>query len=135
MPHRLVFRDNKISTNIRIDFDASSKENNKSLNDCLCSGSDLNRNLLDIIINLRKLNTAFCADIKKAFLPISIAEEDRKYLKFLWLDNDAKIFFRILRFRRVPFGVSCSSFILAATIKHHIKKFLRPASKYCKNVR
>lgn len=75
---------------MRIVFDASSKENNKSLNDCLCSGSDLNRNLFDIIINLRKLNTAFCADIKNAFLQISIAEEDRNYLIILWLDNDAK---------------------------------------------
>lgn len=48
------------------------KKNNKSLNDCLYVGPNLNPNLLDIIINFRKFNTAFCTNIEKAFLQITV---------------------------------------------------------------
>lgn len=80
-------------------FDASPKEHNKSLNDCLYPGPNLNPNLLDFIINFRTFNTAFYTDIEKTFLQIIIAEEDCDYWKFLWLHNDAKNFFQILRYR------------------------------------
>ncbi|KFM68616.1 hypothetical protein X975_08696, partial [Stegodyphus mimosarum] len=130
MPHRPVSRDDKFTTKERMVFDASSKENQfKSLNDCLWPGPNLNTNILDIIINFRNHEVAICADLEKAFLQIGLTPEDQNYLKFLWFDDKAVDLFKILRFTRVPFGATCSPFILAATIKCHIQKYKK---EHCK---
>ena len=67
------------------------------------------------------------ADITKAFLQIGLNERDRDVLRFLWLkerpapNEDLKL--AILRMTRVPFGATSSRFLLAATIRHHLKKY------------
>lgn len=69
---------------------------------------------------------ALAADIEKAFLMVSVAKEDRNVLRFLWVDDvtmdDPEII--LLRFKRVVFGVSSSPFLLNATIRHHLKKYV-----------
>ena len=69
---------------------------------------------------------ALTADIEKAFLMISVADNDRNALRFLWVDDVAKEppDIRILRFTRVVFGVSSSPFLLNATIKYHLEQYL-----------
>ncbi|GBN42204.1 hypothetical protein AVEN_226624-1 [Araneus ventricosus] len=70
-----------------------------------------------------------CADIQRAFLEIGIKENDRKYLQFLWgQDNGICLDLEgqpicALNMKRVPFEVNCSPFILAATIRTHLKKY------------
>ena len=56
---------------------------------------------------------------------ISVAEEDRDVLRFLWLDdiNSQLPRIQVLRFARVVFGVASSPFLLNATLKHHIESF------------
>ena len=44
--------------------------------------------------------------------------EDRDCLRFLWDVNGRK---RVMRFCRVPFGVTSSPFLLNATVKHHLR--------------
>ncbi len=50
-------------------------------------------------------------------------EEDRDYLRFLWVDDAFKERpeIQVIRFTRVVFGVSCSPFLLNATIRHHLE--------------
>ena len=64
------------------------------------------------------------ADIEKAFLMASV-EKDPDALRFLWVrdihENPPKI--RLLKFTRVVFGVSSSSFLLNATIRHHLEGY------------
>ena len=69
---------------------------------------------------------ALAADIEKAFLMVSVAEQDRNVLRFLWVDDIMKDDPRIipLRFKRVVFGVSSSPFLLNATIPHDLKKIV-----------
>ncbi|GFV68791.1 reverse transcriptase domain-containing protein [Trichonephila clavipes] len=101
-------------------FDASSKGRDcKSLNECLYVGPPLNPPIIDVISRFREYEHAFC----RAFLTIGIAEEDRDYLKFFWFQNDGDAKSYKMRMNRVPFGVTLSSFILAATIKFHIRKY------------
>ncbi|GIX89748.1 hypothetical protein CDAR_245561 [Caerostris darwini] len=54
---------------------------------------------------------------------IGIAEDDKKYLKFLWYPNDDSEDFKIMQMNRVVFGCNCSPFLLSATIKYHIGKY------------
>ena len=122
MPHTAIIRPSE-TTSVRIVYDASSKaENNNSLNDCLESGPNLNPNILDIMLKFRRFKVAFSADIEKAFLMIAIAESDRQFLKFLWFDKDSE-HFKIMQMCRLAFGLTISPFILAATIKYHIRKY------------
>ena len=68
---------------------------------------------------------ALAADVEKAFLMVSVREEDRDALRFLWVDNIEKSVPDIqeMRFTRVVFGVSSSPFLLNATISHHLNRY------------
>ena len=80
---------------------------------------------MDIIMRFRVNKIALAADIEKAFLMVSMAEEDRDALRFLWVDDITKDTPEIitLRFTRIVFGVSASPFLLNATIRHHINRY------------
>ncbi|GIX94899.1 reverse transcriptase [Caerostris darwini] len=124
MPFRAVVRKDKLSTQVRMVFNCSSCEKgNLSLNDCLDQGPNLNPSVLDIILEVRKFKIGFCGDIEKAFLMIGIAEDDKKYLKFLWYPDDDNEDFKIMQMNLVVFGCNCSPFLLSATIKYHIGKY------------
>ncbi|GFV65481.1 uncharacterized protein TNCV_1737181 [Trichonephila clavipes] len=76
-----------------------------------------------------KFKIAFSADIEKAFLMISIAEENRKFLKFLWFPDNCYENVKFMRMTRLPFGCKTSPFILSAAIKGHIRQFREDKSK------
>ncbi|GFU57341.1 integrase catalytic domain-containing protein [Trichonephila clavipes] len=104
LPHQAVFRQESLTTKMRIVFDASSHEDGQpSLNDCIWS------------------------DIERAFLQISLRDEDRDAVRFLFPDirsNQTDPYkFQVYRFKRVMFGVNVSPFLLSATIKHHIENY------------
>lgn len=56
-----------------------------------------------VLVRFRCHKTALVGDIQKAFLRISVAEDDRDALRFLWFDDpfseDPRII--VLRFTRV----------------------------------
>ncbi|KAJ8914424.1 hypothetical protein NQ315_017520 [Exocentrus adspersus] len=60
------------------------------------------------------------ADIKKAFLQISINEKDCDYLKFLWVDEQHQQV--VFRHKRVVFGLISSPFPLGATLEYHLSQ-------------
>lgn len=64
--------------------------------------------------------TAAVADLKKAFLQIRIRNEDRDWLRFLWIDRDDRLV--AFRMTSLPFGASCSPFILAAVLRYHVMR-------------
>jgi len=120
MPHRPVVKESSSSTKVRPVFDASAKgRNGVSLNDCMETGPNLIPSLVDILVRFRRWPIALAADIQKAFLQISVKEEDRDVHRFLWEDKGVV---RVMRFTRVPFGNRCSPFLLNATVKHHLKQ-------------
>lgn len=125
IPHHAVVREGKLTTKLRIVYDASARMNGPSLNDCLYAGPTFGQKILDILIRFRVHNVALVADIEKAFLMISVDEKDRDALRFLWVDSiDSEIPRKqVLRFARVVFGVSSSPFLLNATIKYHMDKY------------
>ncbi|GFW52497.1 reverse transcriptase domain-containing protein [Trichonephila clavipes] len=96
---------------MRIVFDASSHEDGQpSLNDCIWSGENLNPNIFHLIISFRLNTIAITADIERAFLQISLRDEDRDAVRFLFPDirsNQTDPYkFQVYRFKRVMFGVN-----------------------------
>ena len=118
MPHKPVVRDNATTTKVRMVFDASAKPHHlaNSVNDCMHTGPPLQPLLWDILVRARMSPYLLLGDIEKAFLQISVKEEDRDAFRFLFNVNDKEEHFR---FTRVPFGVEASPFMLAATLQHH----------------
>ena len=57
---------------------------------------------------------------------ISVDKADRDALQFIWVDDISKDppDLRVYRFTRVVFGVSSSPFLLNATIRFHLEKYL-----------
>lgn len=108
-------------------YDASAKSStNPSLNDCLLKGPKFNQLIFDLLVRFRSYKVALIADLEKAFLMVSIEEADCDVLRFIWVDDISKDSpdLRIYRFTRVVFGVSASLFLLNATIRFHLEKYM-----------
>ena len=126
LPHHAVVRRDKSTTKVRVVYDASARTTGCSLNECLHKGPKFDQKILDILLRFRTHKIALTADIEKAFLMVSVQESDRDVLRFLWFDDihsdNCKMI--CLRFARVVFGVSCSPFLLNATLQHHLDKYI-----------
>ena len=125
LPHHCVVRQDKATTKLRIVYDASSKTTGPALNDCLYTGPKSGQSIFDILLRFRLHRVVFAGDIEKAFLMVSVTEDDRDSLRFLWTSNiqDERTDVITLRFAHVVFGVSSSPFLLNATINHHMETY------------
>lgn len=115
LPHHAVV---KASTQkLRVVYDASAKpfKGAHSLNECLEVGPPLYQVLADVLTRFRLGKCAYVADIAKAFLQIVVDPCDRDSLRLLWRNGDRVI---IYRFNRLPFGLTSSPFLLAATLRY-----------------
>ncbi|UYV75899.1 hypothetical protein LAZ67_13001729 [Cordylochernes scorpioides] len=124
LPHRAVVKSGSSTTPVRPVFDASCKtKGGWSLNDCLAKGPNLLELIPDIMLRFRLNKIGVVADIEKAFLQISVAKEDRQFLRFLWWEDGKQENLRIYQHKRVVFGVTSSPFLLAATLKLHLEQY------------
>ena len=128
LPHHSVCSPGSATTKLRNVYDGSAKTNeaNSSLNDCLYSGPVLLQDLAGILLRFCLQRVALTVDIEKAFLQIGLHPPDRDVTQFLWLKDATTLTahaenLQEFRFTRVPFGVVCSSFLLAATVQHHLQ--------------
>ena len=112
------------NTKIRPVFNASLGK--PSLNDCLHTGKNRVPLMTSILTRLRVHRFVVTGDYRKAFLHISIAEEDRDFMRFLWwedpLGDNLKLCF--LRFMCAVFGNTCSPGQLENVLTHHVTKYI-----------
>ena len=131
LPHFPVVNTNKLSTKVRIVFDASANFQNISLNDSIFCGPKLQANLINVLVRFRMRKIGLACDVHEMFLQIEMAEEDRKYHRFLWRDVDVTKEPRIYEFNRLVFGNTASPFLAQLISRHnaekHQKKFPRAA--------
>ena len=122
LPHHGVSRNSKL----RVVFDGSAGDGvGRSLNDYLDSGENLLITLPSVVLNFRSGRIGCQADIKAAFHQVAVSSKDRQYLQFFWQDMR-------LRFARVPFGLTCSPFMLLKTVKIHLNQYLASDSELCR---
>ena len=80
---------------------------------------------------------AITGDTEKAYLQISVDENDRGLLRFLWfkdLFNEPQVELCKYQFTRVIFRANCSQFLLNATIENHVSKYAVLDTEFVKKV-
>ena len=126
LPHHTVLRQDSIYTKCRIVFDASAHNYGQlSLNNFLDASRNLIPNIFHLLLNFR-LNKIAIVDIEKAFLQISINENDKDVFQFLFVESkptDNEHFLTLsYQFRCQIFCLNASPFF-SANIKKHITSF------------
>lgn len=85
MPHHGVIREDKITTKLRVVFDASAPTSTGiSLNQLQMNGPVLQDDLFSILLRFRKHSYVVSADISKMYRQVMVTPEHRKYQKILW---------------------------------------------------
>jgi len=142
LPHQVVKKVKNGRTKWRIVFDTSSHESSApSLNEALEMGPNLLPEILAILLRFR----LHPCDVTQAFLQLVLDKEDRDLTRFFWYRTtpESDGFYRntdeviAYRFTRLPFGLTCSIFLLAATLREHTERhkatFTTPAPLIDKN--
>ena len=119
LPHFPIVKPDRSNTKTRIVFDASAKYQDVSLNDAICQGPKLQRDLLHVLLRFRKNSVALVCDIAEMYLRIGIAPGDRPFHRFLWRDLDFQNAPEEYEFSRVVFGVNSSPFLAQFVTQHH----------------
>ena len=117
LPHFPVQKASDGSFRLVYDAKARPFKGELCLNDCLEKGPSLINSLPGILIQFRLRKYVCKGDIAKAFLQIEVDPSDRDLLRLLW-KRENRVY--IYRFARLPFGLTSSPFILAATLKYHL---------------
>ena len=129
LPHHCVIREDHSTTKLRVVLDGSAKTVGPSLNQCLHKGPSLMPELVRVLMGFRCHLIAVVGDLEKAFLQIEMSDEDRDYLRTLWVSNfDPKAVgedfgLTMLRFAVCVWGITSSPFHLLAITKHHTDKY------------
>jgi hypothetical protein len=96
---------------------------NPSLIDVLEMGPNLLPEILAILLRFRERPVAIIGDIQQAFFQLSLEKKDRDLTRFLWYrilqdergNDHTSHEVAVYRFNRLPFGLTCSPFLLTAT--------------------
>ena len=115
IPHHGVYHPAK--NKIRVVFDCSAQNKGISLNSELLQGPDLTNSLIGVLIRFREESTAFMADIESMYYQVSVPEEHRKYIRFLWwpkgnLDNSPEEYEMCVHLFGALSSPSCANFAL-----------------------
>ena len=132
LPHFPVVKEDRVTTKVRVVFDAAAKHDGKSLNDAIWPGPKLQRDLIDVLTRFRRAPVALSADISEMFLQVELQEKDRRYHRFLWRDFDTSREPDVFEFQRLLFGNTaspfCSQYVLQTHAKTHALDFPEAAS-------
>ena len=118
IPHHAVFRAESSSSPVRIVFNASFGRES-SLNNLLWKGLSLGLDVFPHLIRIRLFKYLCTADLRKAFLQISIHPEHRKYIRLLWREKNGQI--KKYEMTVLPFGVISSPAILTQVVDRMVQ--------------
>jgi len=128
LPHHVVKKEKRGETKWRIVFDGSSHEDHApSLKDALEIGPNVLPQILATLLRLQLYPVGIIGNIGQAFLQFILNRRDRDMTRFFWYrvikdeDGNYETTRDIItcRFTRLPFGLTCSPFLLSATIRKH----------------
>ncbi|XP_058446018.1 uncharacterized protein LOC131427111 [Malaya genurostris] len=110
LPHHAIYKESSSTTKIRVVFDASAKTTTGvSLNDALEVGPTVQSDLISIIMRFCSHQIVLTADIPKMYRQVQIHEDDRKYQRVLWLNEEHKQ--TVFELSTVTYGCSSAPYL------------------------
>lgn len=116
LPHHAVIRPEKVTSKLRVVFNASSPTSNKrSLNDNLLAGPILQQDIVLQVLKWRFFRYVFNADVTKMYRQILLDPNQTQYQRILFRKTleDPVEDFELLT---VTFGVNCAPFLALRTL-------------------
>ncbi|XP_065197551.1 uncharacterized protein LOC135829073 [Sycon ciliatum] len=110
LPHFALVRDDKATTKVRVVFDAAAKYDGTSINECMYARPALQNDLVKVLLRFRKEPVMLTADITVMFLQVVLAEQDRRYHRFVW-DS------RVYEFEGLVFGIKASPYLACKALQ------------------
>nr|CAH7734117.1 unnamed protein product [Callosobruchus chinensis] len=111
MGHHGVYREDSLTTALRVVFDASiPSSTGYSLNKLQMVGPTIQEDLVSILIRFRRHNFVVSADIAKMYRCVLVAEEDRALQRILWrFDSNEDL--NAYELNTVTYGMAAASFL------------------------
>ena len=120
-----IVKEKSLTSPVRPVLDGSARSfNNLGVNDALETGPCMYTNIFSILLRFRRHQIALCGDLKSAFHSVHLYVNDQDVCRFLLLKDGC---LRHMKFLVLPFGLTCSPFLLNAVINLHLKSY--PSSK------
>ncbi|KAJ0169704.1 hypothetical protein K1T71_014889 [Dendrolimus kikuchii] len=117
LPHHAVVRENKITTKVRVVFDASCKGvNNVALNDNLLVGPKLQQDLRHLLMRWRTHKICIIADVVKMYRQVRVANEDIDYQRILWRTNPNQEMHHY-NLLTLTFGTACAPYLAVKSLQ------------------
>ena len=120
IPHFPVVKKDRLTTKIRPVMDCRAECGGKSLNSQILAGPNIFTDLRHVLMHFRKQLFAFSGDVKNMFLNIGLQESDRRYHRFVWIQQEQ---IRLMQFAAFLFGSKCSPLIAVGSAKHNAEKY------------
>lgn len=116
IPHHPVFKQDSLTTKLRVVYDASAKDKNGiSLNNTLLTGCKLQADIVSILLRFRLHPIVFTADVRQMYRQIIVNPEHRDFQRILFRFSTHHPI-QEYRIGRVTFGVSSAPFLAIRTI-------------------
>jgi len=115
LPHFSVRK--KGDSKLRIVFNCAARINGECLNDQLSKGTKIIADIFDVLLKFRWKKIALAGDIREMYLQFHIADDDKKYFRFLWNG-------RAYEWQRLIFGRRDAPYIAIRLLKLHAQRFI-----------
>nr|CAI5839869.1 unnamed protein product [Callosobruchus analis] len=117
LPHFAVVRQESITTDVRVVFDASVKtDSGKSLNDIQYPGSAIQNDIFSIILRFRQHKYVVVADIAKMYRQIFIHPDERYLQNVVWRSNFNDNI-ELFELQTVTYGTTSAPYLAMKCIK------------------
>lgn len=117
LPHHGVIKLDSTTTKLRVVFNASAKSTSgKSLNDLMCCGPNLQKDLMTLILTWRTYSYVITADIEKMFRQIYIRPSDRHLQSIIWRQSSQKVL-NEYNLSTVTYGTKAAPYLAMRTLK------------------
>uniref|UniRef100_A0A146L5E8 DUF5641 domain-containing protein n=1 Tax=Lygus hesperus TaxID=30085 RepID=A0A146L5E8_LYGHE len=116
IPHHSILKEDRNKTKLRVVFDASARSDHGSLNEYLMTGSKLQADIRDVLLNFRSHKFVFVTDFVKMYRCIWIDPNDRPYQCIYWrTDPDKEV--QTYQCNTVTYGLTSSPYLALRTVK------------------
>ncbi|XP_047040011.1 uncharacterized protein LOC124644582 [Helicoverpa zea] len=117
LPHHCVQRDDSLTTKLRVVFNASAKTSTRfSLNDIMCKGPNMQKDLQSLLLQWRQYPYAFTADIEKMFRQVLVNNNDQHLQKIVWRESPEQPI-QSFQLTTITYGTKSAPFLAMRTLK------------------